>query len=121
MNINFNKIKRNVTKTVSKAKDVSGNMIELAKAKFRLSEINTDIEEKYIKIGKLVYNSDENGNVEDDISKLCDNITELKSEYENLKEKINDMSGKKVCPVCGEKNDKDYDYCPKCGNSMSRE
>ena len=111
MNINFNKIKRNVTKTVSKAKDVSGNMIELAKAKFRLSEINTDI----------VYNSDENGNVEDDISKLCDNITELKSECEDLKEKINDMSGKKVCPVCGEKNDKDYDYCPKCGNSMNRE
>ena len=33
---------------MSKAKDVSGNMIELAKAKFRLSEINTDIEEKYI-------------------------------------------------------------------------
>lgn len=121
MKINFNKIKRNVSKTTSKARELSGNLLEVAKAKLKLSDINTEIEEKYIKIGKLVYSSDENSNVEDDISKLCDSITELNNQAEEIKLKLDDISGKKICPECGEKTDLDYDYCPKCGTYFNKQ
>lgn len=118
MNFDFNKIKKEVTKTALKAKKASANMVETAKYKFKLSEIKSDINEKYMQIGKLVYNSDEDCDITDKLQALCDEITALKNNAEDMQASVDEILNKKACPKCSSYVDKDFEFCPKCGNSI---
>ncbi len=119
MNFDFMKIKKEVAKTAIKAKKASANMVETAKYKFKLSEIKSDINEKYMQIGKLVYNSDEASDIADKLQALCDEITSLKTTAEDIQATIDVMFNKKACPSCSSYIDKDFDFCPKCGNEIN--
>ncbi len=119
MNFDFMKIKKEVAKTAIKAKKASANMVETAKYKFKLSEIKSDINEKYMQIGKLVYNSDEAEDIADKLQALCDEITSLKNSAQDIQATIDDMFNKKACSNCSTYVDKDFDFCPKCGNEIS--
>ena len=117
-NFDFEKLKRGVKKTAQKAKEVSGNVVETAKYKLKLSEIKSNIEGKYIEIGKLVYNSGENEDITSKLEALCDEITALKSNENDIKEAVDEIMNKKSCPFCSASVDKDYTFCPKCGKSF---
>ncbi|MBE7049571.1 MAG: hypothetical protein E7394_02230 [Ruminococcaceae bacterium] len=118
MKFDFEKIKSSIAKTMIKTKETSSNMVEVAKAKYKLSEIQSDINDKYIDIGKIVYRADENDSTER-IEAICNEITELKSKADDLQAIIDDIMNKNTCEACGEKVDKKYTYCPKCGNSFN--
>ncbi len=120
MNIDFDKIKNSIAKTALKAKTTSENMIEIAKSKYKLAEIKSNINDKYMEIGKLVYESDDE-DVTSKIEMVCAQISELKSKEEDLETIVNDIMNKKPCPECGEKVDKNYTYCPKCGVNFTEE
>ncbi len=117
MNIDFEKIKKTVTNTALKAKQTSENMVEIAKSKYKLGEIKSDINDKFTQIGKLVYDSSDE-DVTSKIEVICEEISELKSKAEDLENIINDIMNKKPCSACGEKVDKKYTYCPKCGENF---
>lgn len=119
MDFDFSKLKKQVTKTALKAKEVSGNMVETAKFKLKLSELKTYIDDKYIQIGKLVYNSDEDSDVTDKVQSLCDEITKLKEDAEKVQNLIDELLNKKTCPDCSASIDKDFDFCPKCGSNLN--
>ena len=69
MKFDFEKIKSSITKTMLKTKETSTNMVEVAKAKYKLSEIKSDIDDKYIEIGKIVYKTSD-GTVFAEITKF---------------------------------------------------
>ncbi len=117
-NFDFEKIKRGVKKTAQKAKEVSGNVVETAKYKLKLSEIKSNIEDKYIEIGKLVYNSGENEDITSKLETLCDEISALKASENDIKEAVDEIMNKKSCPFCSASVDKDFTFCPKCGKSF---
>ena len=114
MNIDFEKIKDTIAKTAIKAKEKSGDMLEVAKSKYKLGEINSTIKDKYTEIGKLVYESDDEG-VTSKIEEICSEIADLKAKAEDMQMIIDDILNKKQCDSCGEKVDKKHAFCPKCG------
>ena len=117
MKFDFEKIKSSITKTMLKTKETSTNMVEVAKAKYKLSEIKSDIDDKYIEIGKIVYRDDDD-DATSRIEEICNEITELKSKADDLQVIVDDIMNKNSCPNCGEKVDKKYTYCPKCGTNF---
>ena len=120
-NFDFEKIKKGVKKTALKVKEVSGNAVETAKFKIKLAEINSNIENKYAEIGKVVYESDGSSEVAIKVQELCDEITALKTSADDMKEAISDLTNKKACPYCSASVDKNYTFCPECGKAFDEE
>jgi len=69
MYIDFNKIKDAITSTAKKAKKISENTVETAKLKLKLSELKSNVNEKYTTIGRIVYESAENADCTEEIEK----------------------------------------------------
>ena len=118
MKIDFTKIKKGFTIAAQKIKETSESVIEIAKLKYKLVEINSEIEENFKKIGKLVYNAGEEEDITEGIKELCEEITSLSEKRDDMQENFNELVNKKQCPKCGMKLDKDFEYCPKCGHSF---
>ncbi len=121
MNIDFDAIKKNITKTAKKAKRFSENTFETAKLKLKLSDLNSDINDKYTKIGKLVYESDENSGNTEQIEKLCSEIHELNVRIDSINETLSELSDSKMCPECDSNVKKEFEFCPKCGYDFKNE
>lgn len=115
MNIDFEKIKRSVSTTAKKAKRFSENTFETAKLKLKLSDIKSDINERYTKIGKLVYESNEDSDYTGEIEKLCAEISELKASMAEINDVLDELSNSKMCPGCDSNVKKEFEFCPKCG------
>ena len=115
MKFNFNDIKKGFTKAAIKTKETSENVVEIAKLKYKLAELKSDIDENYKKIGKLVYNADEDSDISEEIASICTAITEMSEKRDDMQENLNVLLNKKQCPECGMKLDKDFDFCPTCG------
>jgi len=118
MNINLNNFKKSFTKAAKKTKETSETVVEMAKIKYKLIEIKSDIDDKYLEIGKLVYNSSENEDITDKLKEICEGITELTEKKDDLQNTYNDLVSKKYCPKCDMKLDKDFTFCPKCGHNF---
>ena len=112
----FNTVKGMVTKTAKDAAKVSGDAVEYTRLKFKIAEINDEINQKYTSIGMMVYKSTLGEDTEaDSIDEICAQITELIEKKEEYTEALGRMSNKKTCNACGEKIPADSAYCPKCG------
>ena len=112
MNSDFiNKVKVAVSKTTKTVAKLSGEAIDFTKLKLKVTELESALNEKYSAIGLAVYEEDE----DTDIELLCDEITALKCELENVKLKLDDYRNKKECPECGKSTDKEDSFCPGCG------
>ena len=118
MKFNLNDIKRGFSKAAQKTKETSETVMEIAKLKYKLVEINSDIEDNYKKIGKLVYNAAEDEDITENLKELCDEITSLTEKRDDMQENFNELVNKKQCPKCGMKLDKDFEFCPKCGRRL---
>ena len=110
----ISKVKEAVSSTTKKVVKFSGEAIDYTKLKLKIAEINSKLDEKYAAIGLAVYE----GNDEAEIELLCDAISSLREELENLKLKLDDYKNKKSCPVCGFATERDNPYCPSCGNKF---
>ena len=53
MKFDFNDIKKGFTKAAKKTKETSETVVEVAKLRYKLTEIKSDIDENYRKIGKI--------------------------------------------------------------------
>lgn len=118
MKIDFENIKKGLTKAAKKTKETSETMVEAAKLKYRLVEIKSDIEDNYMMIGKLVYESSEEDDISSRINELSDEITSLIEARDDMQEKLNELVNKKQCPKCDARMEKEFEFCPKCGHSF---
>lgn len=108
------KVRKVVGRTAKKAAKVSGDTIDFTKLKFKLYDVKDQLDEKYAQIGRLVYD----GSDSDEIDAICDAISELRGQEEEIKEKLATYKNKKTCPSCGASVDASSDYCQSCGSKF---
>lgn len=118
----FDTVKDMISKTAKDAAKVSGTAVEYTKSKFKLSEVNHKINEKYAQIGKMVYSTSIGEDVDsDEIEKICSEIANLLKEAEAYEDAANKAANKKVCPNCGAAVSGKSVFCNKCGNKIDNE
>ena len=115
MNFNFEKIKKKLSKAARKTKETSGVVVEIAKIKYKLVELNSDIDDNYIAIGKLVYNSTDDDDISEKINKITQELNGLLDAKNDMQSRYDELINKKQCPKCNVKMEKDFEFCPKCG------
>ncbi|MBQ4527407.1 MAG: hypothetical protein II998_04970 [Clostridia bacterium] len=115
MNFDFERFKSNLYKTAVAAKETSQSMIAITKCKLKIMEMKTDMDDKYIQIGKIIYNKDNTDESEAKINTLCLEIDQLKEDIKKIQGIIDDNLNRKECPECKAKSDKNFDFCPRCG------
>ncbi len=108
------KVKEAVANTAKKVAKISGEAVDYTKLRLKISEINSKLDEKYAKIGLAVYEDCS----EDDIEPICEEISKLREELDELKLKLNEYKNNKVCPGCGNATEKENPYCPICGTKF---
>lgn len=118
MDLNFFKkdLPKKVTKTCKAAGEKSTQLIEEAKLRLNIANLNDKISEKLTKIGSIVYEDYKTGNsTYADLEELCKAIEEDEVTIADMKSKILTMKKQKQCEVCQTSLYLDDKYCSKCG------
>lgn len=98
----------------------TGNLVDITKLNIALNDTDKKVNAIYEKIGKTVYQKYAEGmTVTEDFLDLCEEIDQYILEQESLREQIAELKNSVVCPVCGKSNDKNSEFCSKCGSSFS--
>ena len=113
--MDFNDVKKVVSDTAHKVAQKSGEAVEYGKVKYKIYDIQNDINKIFTQIGQDVYEAHKGGAVYDDISQKCDIIDEKKEEIEELQEKLAELKNSKKCTDCGRTTKKEDAFCPGCG------
>lgn len=107
---------KNVAATAGKKTDEA---VQFSKLKIKAAQLNSDIKNKFEKLGALIYQmakTDEKNNEEFDL--LIGEIDDCYAMLDDIEEKINDLKKEVVCPGCGEKTKNENAFCPKCGAKL---
>ncbi len=108
------KVRSIVSSTTKKAVKFSNDAIDYTKIKLKISDLKSTLDEKYAKIGLAVYE----GKDDDEIETICDEITALRDDIEELKLKLSEFKNQKTCPVCNSVCEKEDEFCRKCGSAF---
>ncbi|MEI6131791.1 MAG: hypothetical protein WCQ41_03055 [Bacillota bacterium] len=94
----------------------TSDFIEATKLSINVSNKEDSIEKYFAKIGKLVYESHENGkDIIDEMKQICEEVDSEEAKIRILKRKIADIRQTLVCKSCDATMKKDALFCPKCG------
>ena len=108
-----------ITKTVA---GKTNNLVDVTKLNFTSSDIDRKISSIYEKIGKSVYEKYLADEITDDsFVDLFKEIDAFKAEQEIIKAQIAELKNAVTCPECGQNNDKNNEFCSKCGAKLTEE
>ena len=117
----FDKLGKKATEAYKITADKTGKIAKETKLKLKISELRRNVEDVYEEIGKKVYESHirEEDFAKEEIKQetegLCVKIDVLSDEIEDLLEQCLELRDKKQCKNCFVEMDKEYKYCPNCG------
>lgn len=107
---------KNVAATAGKKTDEA---IKTSKLKFKSSQLNNDIKNKYEKLGALVYELSKSGEKDSEaFDELIAELDAAKAELDDISKQLDELKGMVACPACGLKTDNDNAFCPKCGAKL---
>ena len=123
----FDKIKKGMSKTKDEAEKLTkvvvnktSNMVGITKLNFALNETESKMNKIYAGIGKYIYEKHLSGaDLDSELCEFCIEIDKFSEEVKDIKEKIAALKDSLVCPSCGEYNNKENEYCAKCGIRLS--
>lgn len=123
----FDNLKKGMTVALNEAekltkvvKDKTVHIYDTTKLNIALNDTQGKADKHYQKIGEIIYQRYlDNRDVGDEIEDYCEEIDAFLEEIKELKDRIAALKNNTVCPSCGENNDKDSDYCSKCGKKLS--
>lgn len=104
---------------VSAAGKKTDEVVRFSKLKMKESSLNSDIKNKYEKLGELIYQMSKSG--DKDNTEFDKYIAELDECYAGLAEvasQLDELRSEVTCPKCGSKTKNDNAYCPKCGTKL---
>ena len=114
-----------VTEAGKLTKTVAGkttNIVDVTKLNFALNETGRKISALYEKIGETVYSKYTEGELNcTEFDEILKEIDSFKAEQENIKAQIAELKNAITCPECGTSNDKDNEFCSKCGAKLTEE
>ena len=117
----FDKLGKKATEAYKITADKTGKIAKETKLKLKISELRRNVEDVYEEIGKKVYESHireedfAKEEIKQEIEGLCVKIDVLSDEIEDLLEQCLELRDKKQCKNCFVEMDKEYKYCPNCG------
>ena len=122
-------LKKGVSIAVSEAEkltkvvaDKSSNIVDVTKLNLSLSDTEKKITKLYASIGEAVYADYANGeDIPENLSDLCNQIKDFKAEADAIRSEIAELKSSVACPACAATNDKDSEYCSKCGAKLSED
>ncbi len=91
-------------------------LTDMAKLKYKISSLNTKMNDAYTEVGKLRY-AEKNGDAvsEEAYTELFDKIDDYNYQIAEAETELYDLMCFVSCPKCGTRMKKDCCYCPKCG------
>ena len=94
----------------------SGELVETTKLNVSINSEEDKVQKLYAQIGKAVFEKfNSSGIADSDCKEACEAIKVHEQNIKNLKEKILDVRGVKLCVSCGNEMDKAQLFCAKCG------
>ena len=108
-------VKGAADQTVKGAEKLTG----IAKIKYKISGINSKIDDCYKNIGQLSYSKRNGEEVSDEIlEQFCVELDELNTKLDELQSKLSDFRECQTCRICGYRVQKGLYFCPKCGEKL---
>ena len=107
---------KNVVTTAGKMTDEA---VKLSKIKIKQTQINSEIRNKFEKLGEMIYQMKKSG--EQDSAAFDEAITAIDECYAQLDEigkQIDELKNQVTCPKCGVKTKDENAFCPKCGAKL---
>ena len=122
----LNNLKKGVSIAVSEAEkltkvvaDKTSNIVDVTKLNISLSDTEKKMNKLYVSIGEAVYADYANGeDIPENLSDLCSQIESFKAEADAIRSQIAELKSSVACPACSSTNDKDSEYCSKCGAKL---
>ncbi len=116
----LDKLGEKATQTYQVTKEKAITLSEEIKMKTQISKLKRQINNKYRKIGNIVYDEVKNGknSINDEIITECDEISKFKDEIVKLEKDILSIKKMKKCVNCGAEIELDDTYCSKCGKQQ---
>ncbi len=110
---------KTATDTYNTVADKSGKLINDAKLKISISEIESDIQKTYEDMGKTVYELYKSGDdVGKGFTKECKKIDKMKKDIEEKNKTILYNKGLRSCEECGEIISTEAAFCANCGKKQ---
>lgn len=111
---------------ILKAKDLAGvagsktqEVVELTKLHLQVTQLKSDIDANYQKLGEIVFELNKAGTQNDELIHMC--VSEIQSQLDELaalNHKIDEMKNVVKCPQCMAANPVGALYCARCGFSL---
>lgn len=97
----------------------AGQIVDITKLKMNVSDLNSEINKRYMELGQKVYNSKKSGECcEADISEKVTEIDDLILQMNAIVQEIGTLQNKITCPVCGNQCSADASFCVNCGAKL---
>lgn len=120
----FDKIGKKASEAYKITADKTGKIAKETKMKVKITDLKSKINDIYEEIGKKVYEKhirEEEISIEQEIEEKCKKIDDFSNEIDELLKKCLDLKDKKQCPKCYAEIDKEYKFCPTCGEKQEDE
>ncbi len=118
----FESMKQTLTDTVEAVTKKTNDLVETQKLHAKIKSTQQAVKENYRKLGELVYGRYVAGDLSDEeLAEICDEIAELQTLTDALREELAGKRRKNVCTSCGFLNPKEASFCMHCGNPIEKE
>lgn len=117
----FDDFKRSATDAANKAAKKTGELTNIAKLNYNLSNYEKKLSNVYCEIGKMFYKAQRMG--EDHTSAIASAIMKadkIISDMENCKAEIAKLKNASICPNCGKEVPEEAAFCSGCGTKIER-
>lgn len=118
----FDDVVVNAKAAASAVSKKASTVYDTSKHKISAAEIRGEINKKLKTLGLLTYQQQvHNADVSEDITKVIEEIKELKENLEIILAHIDSIKNQKKCPKCESKIPKNSVYCNICGAKIEEE
>ena len=94
----------------------------VAKIQHQISQKQSEFDALYHQIGQIYYSCRQRGVQPDEsIGALCDRVTALCQEIEDLRAEVDRIRNVRRCAACGKVIDRSVKFCPNCGAKAAEE
>ena len=94
----------------------------VAKIQHQISQKQSEFDALYHQIGQIYYSCRQRGVQPDEsIGALCDRVTALCQEIEELRGEVDRIRNVRRCAACGKVIDRNVKFCPNCGAKVAEE
>ncbi len=117
----FNKLGQKASEAYKVTADKTGKVAKEAKLRMKMGDLKSKIKDIYKEIGECVYQKhirEEEYDISNEIEEKCTHIDVMSDEIESYLKQCLELKDRKQCPKCFVEIDKDFNYCPNCGQEQ---